>query len=99
MAKSGEGAKSKLVITWFAMLFLLVGAFNSLHLLPKATVDAILLLDVFLLATAMAALGLRTHVGAIRQAGVKPLLLAALLFAWLVFGGLAINLGVTRLLG
>ena len=54
-AKSGEGAKSKLVIPWFAMLFLLVGAFNSLHLLPKATVDAILLLDVFLLATAMAA--------------------------------------------
>ena len=98
-AKSGEGAKSKLVIPWFAVLFLLVGAFNSLHLLPKATVDAILLLDVFLLATAMAALGLRTHVGAIRQAGVKPLLLAALLFAWLVFGGLAINLGVTRLLG
>ena len=97
--KSGDGAKSKLVIPWFAVLFIAVGAFNSLDLLPKAAVDAILLLDVFLLATAMAALGLRTHAGAIRQAGVKPLLLAALLFAWLVFGGLAINLGVTRLLG
>lgn len=97
--KSGDGAKSKLVIPWFAVLFLAVGAFNSLDLLPKAAVDPILLLDVFLLATAMAALGLRTHAGAIRQAGVKPLLLAALLFAWLVFGGLAINLGVTRLLG
>ena len=97
--KSGDRAKSKLVIPWFAVLFIAVGAFNSLDLLPKAAVDPILLLDVFLLATAMAALGLRTHAGAIRQAGVKPLLLAALLFAWLVFGGLAINLGVTRLLG
>lgn len=98
-AKSGGGEKSKLVIPWFAVLFLLVGAFNSLHLLPKTVVDGILLLDIFLLATAMAALGLRTHVGAIRQAGAKPMLLAAMLFVYLIFGGLAINLGVTRLLG
>ncbi|RMH89024.1 YeiH family putative sulfate export transporter [Lysobacter pythonis] len=99
-AKSaGAGGKARLVIPWFAVLFLVVGAFNSLHLLPKPVVDAILLLDTFLLATAMAALGLRTHVGAIRQAGMKPMLLAAILFAYLIFGGLAINLGVTRLLG
>ncbi len=98
-ARSGENRTSKLVIPWFAVLFLGVGAFNSLHLLPRPMVDAILLLDVFLLATAMGALGLRTHVGAIRQAGMKPMLLAALLFAWLVFGGLAINLGLMRLLG
>ena len=99
-AKSGDAtAKSKLVIPWFAVLFIAVGAFNSLHLLPKATVDALLLIDTFLLATAMAALGLRTHIGAIRQAGVKPLLLAGLLFAYLLVGGLAINIGVTRLLG
>ena len=82
-----------------AVLFLVVGAFNSLHLLSKATVDAILLFDTFLLATAMAALGLRTHIGAIRQAGMRPMLLAAALFAYLVFGGLAINLGVRALLG
>ncbi len=99
-AKSGDAtAKSKLVIPWFAVLFIAVGAFNSLHLLPKAAVDALLLVDTFLLATAMAALGLRTHAGAIRQAGMKPLLLAALLFGWLLFAGLAINIGVTRLLG
>ena len=98
-AKSGAaGMRSKLVIPWFAVLFLVVGAFNSLHLLPKAWVDAILLLDTALLGTAMAALGVRTQAGAIRQAGAKPMLLAALLFAFLVFGGLAINLGVMRLL-
>ena len=36
---------------------------------------------------AMAGLGLGTHLSAIRRAGLKPLLLAALLFAWLVLGG------------
>ena len=98
--KPGEEAgKSKLVIPWFAVLFLVVGAFNSLHLLSKATVDAILLFDTFLLAAAMGALGLRTHAAAIKQAGMRPMLLAGLLFIYLVFGGLAINLGVHALFG
>lgn len=98
-AKSGESGKSKLVIPWFAVLFLVVGAFNSLHLLPKSAVDALLLFDTFLLATAMGALGLRTHAMAIKQAGMRPMILAGLLFVYLVFGGLAINLGVHALLG
>jgi uncharacterized membrane protein YadS len=44
-------------------------------------------------------LGLRTHVGAIRQAGVKPLLLAATLFIFLGVGGYAVNRIVTQWLG
>jgi uncharacterized membrane protein YadS len=51
------------------------------------------------LAMAMAALGVTTHVSAIRTAGIKPLGLAALLFGWLIFGGLAINMGVSAMLG
>jgi uncharacterized membrane protein YadS len=47
---------------------------------------------------AMAALGLRTHLGAIQQAGVKPLLLAATLFIFLVVGGYAINRTVAQML-
>ena len=39
----------------------------------------------------MAALGLRTLAGAIRQAGGKPLLLAAILFVFLVAGGDGVN--------
>ena len=48
------------------------------------------------LAIAMAALGLTTHVQAVRAAGFKPLLLAAVLFAWLLLAGLAYTL-MTRL--
>jgi uncharacterized membrane protein YadS len=38
-------------------LFIVVAAFNSFHLLPKAVVDMLVTLDTVLLAMAMAALG------------------------------------------
>ena len=44
-----------------------------------------------MLAMAMAALGLTTHISAVRRAGMKPILLATLLFVWLLVGGGAIN--------
>ncbi|MGY0504763.1 YeiH family protein [Luteimonas sp. e5] len=96
---AGDGRKAKIIVPWFAVLFLLVGAFNSLQLVPPTLHAALLVFGTFLLATAMGALGLRTQIGAIRQAGIKPMLLASLLFVYLIFGGLAINLGVLRLLG
>lgn len=91
--------KPPIVIPWFAVLFIVVSGFNSLHLLPAEIVQIIIDVDTALLAMAMAALGLRTHAGAIRQAGLKPLMLAAVLFVFLVVGGYGINLAVTHLLG
>ena len=44
---------------------------------------------------AMAALGLTTRFGALKQAGVKPLLLGLLMFIWLILGGGALNAGAT----
>jgi len=92
-------AHTRLSIPWFAFLFIGVVVFNSLQWLPASTVAAVNDLDTLLLAMAMGALGLTTHVGAIRQAGVKPLLLGALLFVWLIVGGGAINAGITALWG
>jgi uncharacterized integral membrane protein (TIGR00698 family) len=88
-------ARRPIVIPWFAFGFLAVTALNSLRLLPTATVDTAVSVDNFVLAMAMAALGLSTRVSAIRTAGAKPLALAALLFGWLIFGGMAINVIVT----
>jgi uncharacterized integral membrane protein (TIGR00698 family) len=88
---SGAGTKRRITIPWFALVFVGASGLNSLQLLPAGLVDAILQLDTVLLAMAMAALGLRTHVGAIRQAGVKPILLASVLFLFLVVGGYLIN--------
>jgi len=75
-----------------------VAGLNSLSVLPHAVVGRITDIDTVLLAMAMAGLGLTTHVSAVRKAGIKPLALAAMLFAWLIGGGLAINAGYTALL-
>lgn len=88
-----------IVIPWFAVLFVAASAINSLHVLPEGLVAALLRIDTVLLAAAMAALGLRTHASAIRQAGARPLLLAASLFVFLSVGGYFINRAVIHLLG
>ena len=61
-------------------------------MLPRPLVEWGVQLDNLLLAVAMAALGLTTHVHAVRAAGIKPLLLAALLMAWLLGAGLLLTL-------
>lgn len=86
---------ARVTIPWFAVLFIAASAMNSLHVLPAALIDALIEIDTVLLAIAMAALGLRTHAGAIRQAGARPLLLATVLFAFLIAGGYSINRTVT----
>jgi uncharacterized integral membrane protein (TIGR00698 family) len=85
------------VIPWFALGFIAVAGINSLAVLPRSFVSAAIDADTLILATAMAALGVSTQVSAIRAAGIKPLGLAALLFAWLILGGFAINTGVSAL--
>ncbi|GGC91470.1 YeiH family protein [Undibacterium terreum] len=87
----------KITIPWFALLFVAASAVHSSGLLSASLVDALVTLDTALLAMAMAALGLRTSVGAVRQAGVRPILLAACLFLFLTVGGYLINDGVRHL--
>ena len=97
LAKSEGGAdagngKSRIMIPWFAVGFVAMAGINSLGVLPAPVVKAGILLDNILLAIAMAALGLTTHISAVRAAGTRPLVLAALLFAWLLGAGLLLNL-------
>lgn len=90
--------KHRLRIPWFAFGFIGMVLFNSLALLPQSTRTALVDVDTFILAMAMAALGLTTHVSAIRKAGIKPLLLGGVLFIWLILGGGLINDLVARTL-
>lgn len=98
-ALRGKPAKTRLCIPWFAVCFIAASAINSLQILPVGLVNVLLKLDLVLLAMAMAALGMRTHLGAVRQAGAQPLLLAASLFGFLVVGGWLINVGVMHVFG
>lgn len=94
---NSEGHKTKITIPWFAVLFIVVALINSIITIPSKTINIINGFDTLLLTMAMAALGVRTHLGAIRQAGVKPLLLAGCLFVFLISGGYLINLTVHHL--
>jgi len=95
-----QGSPSRPVaVPWFAFGFVAVVLFNSLHCLPPSMLDVANQIDTAILAMAMAALGLSTQLGAIRKAGARPLLLALILFAWLVIGGGMINRGIIAVLG
>ena len=89
--------RAPITIPWFALGFVAVAGINSLQIIPHAALAPLVEVDNFILAMAMAALGLTTHVTAIRTAGIKPLALAAVLFAWLIVGGALINAGITLL--
>ena len=95
---SAVAPKSKITIPWFALIFVLVAGLNSLNIIPKNVIASAINLDTLFLAMAMAALGLCTHFSAIKKAGLKPLLLGALLFSWLIVGGMLINSSVMNLL-
>lgn len=90
-AGANPAHRRKITIPWFAFLFIAASGINSMGIVPSAVRGAILHLDAALLATAMAALGLRTQISAVKQAGVKPLLLGLVLFLFLTAGGYGIN--------
>jgi len=98
-AEQPEGrGKTRLALPWFAFGFAALVLFNSLQCLPQGLRAALISLDGFLLTMAMAALGLSTHLAVIRQAGLKPLLLGLVLFAWLLAGGSLIHRSISLLL-
>lgn len=82
-------------VPWFAVGFLLVVLLNSILPGFRQVTGTLTGADLPLLVMAMAALGMSTRIDAFRQAGIRPLLLAGILFVWLVGGGAAVN----RLLG
>lgn len=87
-SSSAEGSQ-KIVIPWFAVLFLVMIVVNSFVDLPPLAVETITSIDTFLLTMAMAGLGLTTHLSAFRFAGPKALILGLIVFIWLIFAGLA----------
>lgn len=95
--------RTPVTLPWFALGFVAVAGLRSLDLahglMAPALMQALLWFDTWVLAAAMAALGLTTHAGAIRKAGRKPLLLACVLFVWLLLGGALINAVAHQALG
>lgn len=86
-------------VPWFAFVFIAMVAVNSVLMISptpmiQSFTERMIDLDNILLTMAMFALGLTTHFSAVKQAGIKPLILAAVMFVWLILGGAVINVSV-----
>lgn len=91
LAKKSGTKREKVPMPWFAILFVAVCGLNSLHIVPEGVRLFLIEFDVFLLTMAMFALGVETNFNKIKGLGWKPIMLAGLMFLWLVFGGMAVN--------
>ena len=84
-------------VPWFAFIFIAIVLLHTWVPMTASFERSMVILDDVLLTMAMFALGLTTHLGAIKQAGVKPLILGAIMFTWLIVGGGLINIGIASL--
>ena len=82
-----DNSKGKVAIPWFALGFLLVIVINSVIHFPAPLIQTVNNIDTFLLTMAMVALGAETSFDKFKKAGIKPFLLAFILFVWLLLGG------------
>jgi uncharacterized integral membrane protein (TIGR00698 family) len=94
--------KTKLVIPWFAVYFIMVAGFNSLPFMQgesiKHLVAYINQIDTFLLTMAMTALGMGTIFAKFKGLGLAPVYTALSMFAWLVIGGFLVTKTVVEFL-
>lgn len=89
--EGGESSAVKLVIPWFAVYFIGMAGFNSLHLIPTNIVGYINEIDTFLLTMAMTALGMGTRFAKFKGLGLAPIYTALSMFVWLVVGGFVVT--------
>jgi uncharacterized integral membrane protein (TIGR00698 family) len=71
----------------FAIAFIVIAIVHPYLGLPAGAIAALRTLDIVLLASAMAALGLDTTIAKLRLAGRDTLILGTILFGYLVVGG------------
>ncbi|MBN9190582.1 MAG: putative sulfate exporter family transporter [Microbacterium sp.] len=70
------------LVPWFLVGFVVMAAINSTGVIPAAAHDALTAVSLFLIATALSAIGLSTDLTGFRRAGWRPLALGGLL--WIV---------------
>jgi uncharacterized integral membrane protein (TIGR00698 family) len=85
------GASRQIKFPWFVFWFGGVIVAQSLVTLPPVARKQLIDFDTLLLSSAMFALGVGTRWQQLKQAGTRPLLLAAVIFAGLVCGGWVIT--------
>jgi len=91
LSSQADMDETGITIPWFAFMFIAVALLNTALHIPAEIRTLLISTDNFILSMSMVALGLSTNISSLRQAGIKPVLLAMSLWLWLVVGGAAIN--------
>ena len=68
------------LVPWYLIGFLVVASVNSLGLIPQGMHHDLVQISVFLIAVALAAIGLSTDLVGLRRTGLRPLLLGGILW-------------------
>jgi uncharacterized integral membrane protein (TIGR00698 family) len=68
------------LVPWYLVGFLVVAAANSAGLIPQSAHHSLVQISIFLIAVALAAIGLSTNLAALRSTGPRPLLLGGILW-------------------
>lgn len=74
------GRRIAKLVPWFLIGFLVVAIVNSLGLIPDGPRDVLVRVSVFLIAMALAGIGLSTDIPGLRSAGWRPLALGGILW-------------------
>jgi uncharacterized integral membrane protein (TIGR00698 family) len=83
----------------FAVWFIVIALVHPYLGIPEPVVKLLRSVDIYLLAAAMAALGLDTTIQKLKVAGREAVLLGAILFGYLIIGGGLANLLIQRAFG
>jgi len=75
--RSADANRAKVAMPWFLLGFLAMIAINSLGLVSPAWTSRLITANQFLLAVALAAMGLETSINKLRTAGLRPFLLGS----------------------
>lgn len=83
----------------FAIWFIVIALVHPYLGIPEPVIKLLRAVDIYLLAAAMAALGLDTTIQKLKVAGREAVLLGAILFVYLIIGGGIANLLIQRAFG
>jgi len=97
-SSSSDKSGGKISFPIFALGFVAVSGFNSMHLIPENIHEYIVHLDTLLLTVAMTALGVETKISKFKDVGLRPLYVAGIMFIWLIIGGYFITKWTTEFL-
>ena len=76
------------LVPWFLVAFVLVVAAKSVGVIPEGSLAGIRQLAVYLIATALSAIGLSTDIRALRRTGPRPMLLGLVLWVGVTLSSL-----------